>query len=56
MQYNELIDTLQNLINRKITQKELMDILGITSPTTMSGRAKRNSRFTTEDPQNRKLF
>lgn len=49
MQYNELIDTLQNLINRKITQKELMDILGITSPTTMSGRAKRNSRFTTEE-------
>ena len=49
MHYNELTTTLQNLTNRRITQKELMDILGITSPTTMSGRAKRNSRFTTDE-------
>lgn len=47
--YNELVECLQNLINRKVSQKELSEILGITAPTTMSGRATRNSRFTTDE-------
>lgn len=49
MRYHELIDTLQNLTGNKPTQRELMRILGITAPTTMSGRASRNSQFTLEE-------
>lgn len=49
MRYHELIDTLQNLTGNKPTQRELMRILGITAPTTMSGRASRNSKFTLEE-------
>lgn len=49
MHYDELIGTLQNLIHRKVTQKELSAVLCISAPTTMSGRANRNSRFTTEE-------
>jgi len=47
--YNEVVESLQNLIKRKVSQKELSEILGITAPTTMSGRATRNSRFTTDE-------
>ena len=49
MHYNELIETLQQLINRQVTQKELSAILCITAPTTMSGRASRNSKFSTDE-------
>lgn len=49
MKYSELVQTLQNLIKRKVTQKELSEILGITAPTTMSGRANRDSKFSTDE-------
>lgn len=45
MQYNEVIDRLQNLINKVPTQGELIKILGIRQ-STMSERVKRNSKFT----------
>ena len=49
MHYKELISILQKLINRPVSQKELMNILGIKAPTTMSGRANRNSKFTLDE-------
>ena len=48
MRYNALVDTLQNLINYKPSQKELGEALGL-AQTSMSGRANRNSNFTDEE-------
>ena len=48
MRYNEALDTLQNLINRKPSQTEIGKILGL-AQTAVSGRASRNSLFTPEE-------
>lgn len=48
MRYNDLIDTLQNLINFKPSQKDIGNILGL-AQTAISGRAQRNSNFTDEE-------
>lgn len=48
MYYNELIDTLQNLIKFKPTQQQLADVLKIRQ-TAISGRAQRNSKFSDEE-------
>ncbi len=45
MKYNEVLCRLQNLINRVPLQSELIQILGL-KQSTMSERAKRNSKFT----------
>ena len=44
MNYNELIDGLQNLINYKPTQQQIADILGIGQPA-LAGRISRKSEF-----------
>lgn len=44
MRYNEVIDKLQNLTNRKISQSELCQILGV-KQSAMGNRANRNSVF-----------
>lgn len=48
MRYNVLLDTLQNLIEFKPSQKQLGQILGL-AQTAISGRAARNSNFTDEE-------
>lgn len=48
MRYNVLFDTLQNLIKRKPSQKEIGDILNL-AQTAISGRANRNSTFSDEE-------
>lgn len=48
MQYNEVLNRLQNLINKTPTQSELVEILGI-KQSTMSERAKRNSKFSPKE-------
>lgn len=48
MRYNQLLDTLQNLIKRKPSQNELGKILGL-AQTSMSGRALRNSNISDEE-------
>lgn len=48
MRYNEALDSLQNLINRKPSQTEIGKILGL-AQTAVSGRANRNSLFTPEE-------
>lgn len=55
MRYNELVNRLQNLINRKITQSELCKITGV-SQSTMSNRQKRNSDFSADDIQEINLY
>ena len=48
MRHSELLCTLQNLTNRKITQREIADFLGC--PTnTISNRAARNSDYSLEE-------
>lgn len=48
MQYSVVLDRLQNLINYKPTQADLVKILGI-KQSTMSERAKRDSKFTPKE-------
>lgn len=48
MRYNTLLDSLQNLINYRPSQKELGEALGL-AQTSISGRANRNSNFTDEE-------
>lgn len=48
MRYNVLFDTLQNLIKRKPSQKEIGNILNL-AQTAISGRANRNSTFSDEE-------
>jgi len=48
MQYNEVLNRLQNLINKVPTQGELVKILGV-KQSTMSERARRNSKFSPEE-------
>ena len=48
MQYNEVLSRLQNLINKTPTQGELVKILGV-KQSTMSERARRNSKFSPEE-------
>lgn len=48
MLYNELLDRLQNLTNRKPSQAELIQILNI-KQSTMSERARRNSKFSPKE-------
>ena len=48
MRYNALLDSLQNLINYRPSQKELGEALGL-AQTSISGRANRNSNFTDEE-------
>lgn len=50
MRYNTLLDSLQNLINYRPSQKELGKVLGL-AQTSISGRANRNSNFTDEEVQ-----
>lgn len=46
MKYNEVMEALQNLIGFKPSAKELVNILGLSSPKTIYQRAHRNSDFT----------
>lgn len=48
MLYNEVLDRLQNLTNRKISQDRIADALGL-KQTTISGRASRNSDFSLDE-------
>lgn len=48
MRYSELISTLQKLINRKPSQKELGNIIG-KAQTAISGRAERDSEFSDDE-------
>ena len=48
MRYSELTDTLQKLINRKPSQKELGNIIG-KAQTAISGRAERDSEFSDDE-------
>lgn len=48
MRYDTLLDTLQNLIGFKPSQKQLGTILGL-AQTAISGRANRNSNFSDEE-------
>lgn len=48
MQYNSVIDRLQNLTNKRITQQEIADIIGV-GQNAISGRAKRNSEFSEDE-------
>lgn len=48
MRYSKLIDTLQKLINRKPSQKELGKIIG-KAQTAISGRAERDSEFSDDE-------
>lgn len=48
MQYNVVLDTLQNLINYRPTQQQIADIIGV-GQTAIAGRAKRNSEFSDEE-------
>lgn len=48
MRYSELINTLQKLINRKPSQKELGKIIG-KAQTAISGRAERDSEFSDDE-------
>ena len=48
MQYNDIIDRLQNLTNTQVAQVDLCKILGIKSAA-MSNRASRNGTFKTEE-------
>lgn len=48
MRYSVLLDTLQNLINFRPSQKQIGDILGL-AQTAISGRANRDSEFKTEE-------
>lgn len=50
MQYSKVLHDLQNLTNKKITQSELVKVLGI-SQAAMANRQKRDSRFTTDEIQ-----
>lgn len=50
MQYNKLLDTLQNLIGITPTQAALAKILGI-GASAMGNRAQRNSKFSIEEVQ-----
>lgn len=48
MQYNEILDRLQNLINVKVSQQAIANILGV-AQAAISGRIKRNSEFTIDE-------
>lgn len=50
MRHNEILDTLQNLINRKPKQKELAEATGI-PVNTIGNRAVRNSQYSVEEIQ-----
>lgn len=50
MRYNTILDSLQNLINYRPSQKEIGEVLGL-AQTSISGRANRNSNFTDEEVQ-----
>lgn len=53
MQYSKVLDKLQNLIKREISQKELCKILNI-KQSAMGNRASRDSHFS--DSEIRTLF
>ena len=48
MRYNALIEKLQNLTNKKITQTEICNVLNI-KQSALSNRQKRNSHFSEEE-------
>lgn len=55
MKYNEVLDRLQKLINREVSQSELIEATG-TAQSTMSNRCIRNSEIPADDIQKINIY